>query len=135
MFPMKKSMKNENFAKNYKRFSYKKVWVCLWLICQFGDCPAIFRGTIRLSRSVDFFQEGSAISKILSDSLLWGVRTLMQMPSPGVNSPFRVYKSLFEPGLLCGIWGCSRVQDNRGLLGTQKQQENSYNSTISLSNF
>ena len=109
------------FRKNYKRFSYKKVWVCSGLICEFGDCPAIFRGTIRLSRSVDFFQEGSAISKILSDSLLWGVRTLMQMPSPGVNSPFRVYKSLFEPGLLCGIWGCSRVQDNRGLLGTQKK--------------
>ena len=78
------------FRKNYKRFSYKKVWVCLAVICDFAECPAIFRGTIRLLRSVDFCHEGSAISKILSDSLLWGVRTLMQMPSPGVNSPFRV---------------------------------------------
>ena len=119
-FSYEKVNEKWKFRKNYKRFSYKKVWVCLLGICDFAEVPAIFRGTIRLLRSVDFCHEGSAISKILSDSLLWGVRTLMQMPSPGVNSPFRVYKSLFEPGLLCGIWGCSRVQDNRGLLGTQK---------------
>ena len=100
---MKKSMKKENFVKKYKRFSYKKSVSLPGRNPYFGECTPIFRGTMRLLADVDFYQEGSALSKILSNSLLWGVRTLMQMPSPGVNSPFRVYKSLFEPGLLCGI--------------------------------
>ena len=83
-------MKKENFAKNYKRFSYKKSVSLPVRNPYFGEGAPIFRGTMRLLGDVDFCHEGSAISKILSDSLLWGVRTLLQMPSPGVNSPFRV---------------------------------------------
>ena len=115
-FPMKKSMKNENFA-------CESGFEAMGGMCEFGGGAPIFRGTMRLLRNVDFFQEGIMISKILSESHLWGVRTPMQMHSPAVYSLLLVYKSFFELGLFSCVWGYSRVQENRGLLGTQKHRK------------
>ena len=127
-FPLKKSMKNEKIRKYYKRFSYKKVWVCLLGMWHFLEFHLFFEVPYDFWEASIFFRKEARYPRFYPIPSCGGCEHLCRCIPLVCTRPLgyknlysnRVYFAVFEDTLeykiivdywvLKNIWWCGGCQ-------------------------